>query len=359
MKKEIQDEDVQEAYTIDHDKIIPGDIILTAANTKSSKLIRMATQSKYSHALLHLERSLIHATLDGIYTKNPQREIVDKKESISIFRLKKKLTTSDFKKIKDFALSQVGSVYSIKEAISSISKDTALSKHNAHLQFCSRLVAQSYKNANIYLVDNPDYCTPEDICKSSLLEKVDAVKKASKKELDIARKPDLPYINQERTYQWLKRTRKLADSKGFIINAQCDVFKFLSSYPEYDDFVVEYIKESNWLEVAEEDYEANSFRYNTAEFHIMLRGDPNNIQSTIKKELDQTEYNLRRFIDDYQYYNSLDTNLNYISIHKVLYKKLIRQCIKQMTTEIEMVHYFGCNIDINYNLYSEGLSLIN
>jgi uncharacterized protein YycO len=151
-------------YILDLEKLQHGDIILESGNTKFiSSTIKAVTGSHYSHAILYIGRSVVHATGDGVYSKNPQRILVDNVHDLKVLRCHG-VDSSQLEKICDFARNKTGSLYSIAEASLSPVLGKTEKKASAREQFCSRLVAQSYYyGANISLVKNPDYCSPADI----------------------------------------------------------------------------------------------------------------------------------------------------------------------------------------------------
>ena len=94
-----------------------GDIILTSDNTKISKGIRLSTLSRYSHASIWVGGTLIEATRDGVFSKNPQRLLFDRPCDCMVLRSKKAINETDINNICDFARSKVGSLYALDEAI--------------------------------------------------------------------------------------------------------------------------------------------------------------------------------------------------------------------------------------------------
>ena len=62
-----------------------GDIILESGSSKFSWWIKYGTNSKYSHAMIYVGHSIIHALTDGVYTENPQRIIVDSINNLKIY----------------------------------------------------------------------------------------------------------------------------------------------------------------------------------------------------------------------------------------------------------------------------------
>lgn len=163
-------------YVLDFNKLQHGDIILESGNTKIiSSTIKTVTGSHYSHAILYIGRSVVHATSDGVYSKNPQRILVDNINDLKVLRCCD-VNSNQLEKICDFARNQIGSLYSVAEATLSPVLGKTEKKASAREQFCSRLVAQAYYyGANISLVKNPDYCSPADIERSQLLKVVDNV----------------------------------------------------------------------------------------------------------------------------------------------------------------------------------------
>ena len=63
------------------EKLQPGDIILTASNTKAGKVVRLATGGAVSHAMICVQHgSFIDSTSNGVQAWNMQREFFDDEE---------------------------------------------------------------------------------------------------------------------------------------------------------------------------------------------------------------------------------------------------------------------------------------
>ena len=139
-------------YIINRFKLEPCDIILTSDKTFSSKGIRLATLGKYSHAAIYVGGTIIEATLKGVFSKNTQRIIFDKENQVAVFRSKKPLSEIEVKKICEYARAQVGSLYTIPEAIT-IRARSMLGILETRKQFCSRLVAKAYEAAEYDLAN--------------------------------------------------------------------------------------------------------------------------------------------------------------------------------------------------------------
>ena len=62
------------AKRLDDAVLYPGDIVLTTTTAAISKMIRVATRSDISHAMVYVENcSVIDATGEGVHARNTQR----------------------------------------------------------------------------------------------------------------------------------------------------------------------------------------------------------------------------------------------------------------------------------------------
>lgn len=159
-----------------------GDIILTTTTDMSSKGIRKVTKSDISHALIYIEsHCVIDATSDGVHSKNTQRLFWEDECAVYVLRLKDELDVSQLHRIVNYIRAKIGTRYSKTEAAKSVSGSAKLPNRK---QFCSRLVAQAYFSAGLSLVDDADYCTPQQLKDSTKLFTVqDAIRVASSEEI--------------------------------------------------------------------------------------------------------------------------------------------------------------------------------
>lgn len=149
------------------DSVQVGDIIFTARSNKISKSIRFFTNGTVSHAMICVQHSsFIDSTMNGVHASNLQRELFEDDENFFHFRLKEPASREVLAKITNFARAEIGTRYSLPEAIRSVS---GTRKPRLRRQFCSRLVARVYSKAGIDLVPDADYCSPEDLRRSALL----------------------------------------------------------------------------------------------------------------------------------------------------------------------------------------------
>ena len=155
--------------------------------------------------MIYMDLTMIHAVPSGVFSKNPQREIFTFKNDVKVLRLKNSIDKQKYKDICTFARSLVGSIFSKREIIEALKTNNPTKKAKTKKQFCSRLVAQAYNSVGINIVDNPDYCSPQNIYESASLQEVNnTVRIAFQKHKKFAKKYDPNLKNQEITFNWLK-----------------------------------------------------------------------------------------------------------------------------------------------------------
>lgn len=144
-----------------------GDILFTARPGKVSGAIRIATGGLVSHAMICVQHgSFIDSTSDGVQARNIQREVFEDDEEAFHFRLREPVASEVMARIVDYARSEIGTRYAIREALRSVA---AIHRPKLKKQFCSRLVARAYREGGLELVRDSDYCSPEDLRRSPLL----------------------------------------------------------------------------------------------------------------------------------------------------------------------------------------------
>ncbi|MEQ1390609.1 hypothetical protein ABLT88_14120 [Acinetobacter radioresistens] len=320
-------------YIIDISKLKQFDIILTRSKHLRSKAIRYFSEGDYSHALICVsDLSLIEATVKGrVFSENPQRLIFENIDDCKVLRYKGTLNQEDQSSIELFLRSQISTLYSIKEAVRTRKYETTDEEAQEAGQFCSRLVAQAFNQVNINLVTNPNYCSPENLNSSELLETVpDIIRIATKEEIAFSKTKSQIKENQIQNYLWLDNVVKLAKKENFIIVSQDDVGLFLIRYPQYDKQVCKFIKSTNYLTQYKQDEVVNPPRYkyfSRVPVDILTELKVN--RSIIKRHL--TSY--ARSCDNYY-----KTKLNYCFLLKNLYKNLLQQANTRLNILIRYIN---------------------
>lgn len=318
------------SFILDRSLLCPGDIILTGDKSLASIGVKVSTASRYSHAALYVGDTMIEATLKGVFSKNVQRLIFERKNDVAVLRSKLKLTEQDIEAICSYARSKTGSLYALNEAISMRLK-SALKLDKGNRQFCSRLVAESYASIGYNFINlrNPSYCSPRQLSLCKSFQKLNAVTRiATQEDIEFSNTVDPNIENQRRTFEWLDNVRIMTKSDPLLssidIQTINDVNDFLILHPKYDSKVTKFMKDSGYLEHYNEDTKNNSYRYNEQLF-IMVLNQQVDPQSFIDFQLDKEPEMYKRFkYMLYAYMNLLtEHKLESFKLHVRLYIDLL------------------------------------
>ncbi|TMX69838.1 YiiX/YebB-like N1pC/P60 family cysteine hydrolase [Vibrio rotiferianus] len=335
-------------YLLDVSQLEHGDIILESGSTKLvSGAIKRATNSEFSHAMVYTGHSMIHATTKGgVFSKNPQRLLVDKREALKVLRLKGGLPQLQKAAVCGEAGALVGSLYGKREALGAIRKKKRDEAKNGK-QFCSRLVAQCYDKAGIKLVENVDYCVPEDFNTSSMLYEVTgAVREASAQDVALKDKEDPNLVNQKETFEWLNKARNALKKNGIEIRTINDVTKALLEDGRHDKKISKFVKATKYLNLYNVDREANPYRYSPSIFAAVAttsKDFPDFIRDEValnEREINRHSFNLQACRANYE-----QSNLNFILMHIELYCNLLKETRVRLIVIATALKAIGYNTD--------------
>lgn len=307
-------------YLVDYEKLEIGDIILTGSKSIQGVAVKLFTWSKFSHAMIWVNGTLIHSDGGGVYSKNPQRMLFKSNSDVKVLRIKKNLTHHQQNSIINHARSLVGTVYSTLDAVKVVIPFKLPMNEG---QFCSRLVAQCYANAGITIVKNKDFCSPAELDNPILFDEVtEAVRLATQDDFDIAYSRDVNMETQTDTINMLLQVRK---QYGKQIQTIYDVLNFVLKLPKYDINITQIALERGYFDHAEVDMEVNSWRYNEGEFikraeikNIPIRFLAKQIHDLGNSSISVHENELKKYTELLKL-----NNLNFIHQHIILYKKLV------------------------------------
>lgn len=138
--------------------IQPGDVVLTTTPERVSQVIRKVTGADISHAMICVGKpSVSDSTGDGVHARNLERLILEPGCGGHVLRPVKQLTTDQLHSVVSFARAAVDTRYSMTGAAKSVLAGFVAGRR----QFCSRLVAQAYRNAGVNIVSDADFCHPQ------------------------------------------------------------------------------------------------------------------------------------------------------------------------------------------------------
>lgn len=310
-------------FILDTQKLLPGDVVLTAETTMRSKAVRKATTSSFSHAILYLgSNSYIHSDGTGVHSGNTQRLLFSEQFQAQVLRLCNRQDTQ-IEAICMFARRQVGKEYSVPEAVrSKTERNKTYSIARSNRQFCSRLVSQAYANAKIYIVKNSDYCYPQDIADSPLMMQVDnCVREATPEEIQFANSDSLLDKQTEITNAILKSVRALT---GSDIQTFEQISAHLFQNSLHDNEITKIFQESGYLDLWKIDVDKNSWRYDPQIF-LGLDISPSQKLESAKEQCNGARPQLKQFKFMYSQFMHLwqKKQLRYFAINIELYYKLI------------------------------------
>jgi hypothetical protein len=234
-----------------------GDIILTTTPHKGSKLIRAATKSDISHAMIYVaDHSVIDATDEGVQARNTQRLLFDDESAIYVLRSRIDLPIDQVNEVCNYVRQRVGTEYTKTEAARSV---LGGSDEWTKKQFCSRLVAQAYESVGVILVDDPNYCSPENIKNSPHLVVVEDASRA------MSEKEAAYWTADSDSTQHMRDTINSvlagARTKDASIQNLSDIDQHLVNQPEDDEFFCELFQRSGYLSLWESQRQRSPWLY--------------------------------------------------------------------------------------------------
>lgn len=310
-------------YIVDQSKLLKGDILLTRENSLTSKIVQLGTFSKYSHAILYLgDSSFIHSDSIGVHSGNLQRLLFNDASKVVVLRLKREEDHAHIDNICSFARTQVGMQYSVPQATASVVRGARLLNDESNRQYCSRLVAQSYKAGSLILVPNPDFCYPKELEKSTHLTVVSGcVRRATQAEIEFAESESPIEVQTRITNTFLAQARQIASEDLQTFEQVVDL---LLRRQELDDALSKALVKSGYLKFWQLDVHRNPWRYSVGE--LRNSGLPKVQQiETAKRELRSAKSETERFQQMHTRFQERwrFIQLRYFMLNINLYKKLI------------------------------------
>lgn len=314
----------KEKWIFDRAVLKKGDVLFTRSKFVGTGIAK-ATNGRFGHVMLYLDNMIIHADTKGVWSKNPQRILMNDQSRLAAYRLKKPLSSDHLERIEMYVRSRVGSLYSIPHALQSLHKhrERISDRYVLDRQFCSRLVAQSFAEVGVNLVADFDFCTPNEIAKSKLLEEVEhAVVLASAGDIAFHKTPDFNLEIQIETYRWLNQVRSLAEKHQLRpVHAQSDVAQWVMDHPQFDAEICRYIQSTKYLTLYDADKRKNPWRYNPKMMLAVLKVSPS-LEKDLAFERCQNDLILRRIhFERLKAIENAKSNLGYFKLEEQLLTK--------------------------------------
>lgn len=241
------------------DLIQPGDIVLTTTPETISQTIRKVIDADISHAMICVGKScVVDSTGDGVHARNLERIILEPGCAGHVLRPVKPLTTDQLRSIISSSRAVVGTRYTVTGAAKSVLAGYVAGRR----QFCSRLVAQAYRDAGVNLVMDADFCHPGELLKSSALVEIPNVLRNLSPEEEAYWREDADNVQvmRDSTNALLREARNLSSE----IESLNDIDAYLVEHPEGDAQLVQALRSSKYLELWRDEFERNSWQYHVA-----------------------------------------------------------------------------------------------
>lgn len=236
-------------YVFDSSKLQKGDILLM--DTYHEKQRKLMPDDKYLHVAVYIGNAMI-VEADGLGSSinHVYSYAFKKKDDACVVRVKN-LNGLFADKIQRYLREDLGREYSTREAIK-VNKLKSTGERDVSKQtFCSRNVAKAFERCSVHLVNNPDYCSPDDLMNSDLVELVDEgiceiedeVRDIVALHIQQRENPDLSVMPQT----LFEGIRSFLKSKGlsgpeYNIQNYSDMLSTISKVPEYDAELAELLK---------------------------------------------------------------------------------------------------------------------
>ena len=305
-----------------------GDVILTTSTWGVSKLIRAATRSDISHAMVCVaDRSVIDATGDGVHARNVQRLAFPEECAVHLLRPVVSLDADKIKTLTDFLRSRIGTQYvDLRELAKTM---IGGSVKWSEKQFCSRLVAQAFEAAGIKLVTDPNYCSPEALRKSNALKEIEncTLPFTAEEALAWERLEDLPQLMREATNFILDGARQV--HPGLQTFDQMNAL--LLRRPDLDDDFTHLLQASGYLQLWETEQQQNPWQYDV---RIMDRMPYAQIEEYCWSVLASADVKPHRFMLNRGGYLVFErqSGLRFFQLMRELYDHLLAQQEKRLRT---------------------------
>lgn len=316
-----------------------GDILMVNRNDTTANWIREKTNSNYSHALIYRgDNCFLESDGLGVASVNPYRLLFDKLEDVCILRLKDTSKLSKIAQSIGNAANKIGTSYAtpLEVGRGMDCKDERMVANQPNRQFCTRFVAQIYKEAGLQVVKNADYCSPKDFEDSDMLFKLNiSLLEASEEQIEFANEKNPPIqLLTEATFTFFDNVRTLV---GKDIQTFPQLDEFLRLNPKFDEQITKILEKTDYLWVGDLERELNSHLYDFDSF-IQYYGFENALNYSML-ELPHEINRTANFKNSIEVYKKLydETSLKYFDAHYKCYQKQLQFSQERFTVFSQVV----------------------
>lgn len=323
-------------YIFDFYKLKKGDIILEKADDQTSEMVRKFSHSTYSHAILYVGGGSCLEADDIVISFNIQRKLVENKDYVCVLRLKEEQDPLVIDNIMLNARMNVGMLYSIDDAKGIISEKYR--PGNLRRQTCTRFVAQAFEKAGVKLVENANFCTPEELLKSEMLVEVkDVLREATENEEEYAESESVLPKQHQIIKNVLERVRDITQSDIQELNELKD---FVILHQEYDDVIADVLIQSGYLDLWRDEEKRMPYHYDITKFEQYygkdVLGAAQDIMETSQPELMRYMFCHFQMMQDMKLFG----HLRVIKLFTDLYENLTDFTMRRMAVAENVIDTF-------------------
>lgn len=312
-------------YVLDATELQPFDIIMEKGDDlRWSELHNLRYGTPYVHAKLYIGAGS-YADINGTVVKFHQvmRTLYRQKDEAVVLRYTTGLSPQEAYKIETFARSEFGKEFHVPKRVNPYEKSEDTNEQNR--EYCVRLVARSYAEAGIQIVDNVDYCAPKDFFNNPLLKNTGIeLREATDGEIAYAQSECVINEQDERIYGLLYKVREITKED---IQTEEQLVNFLLEHPEFDEHIYDAIKDDPYFAMIEqfrkdhpEDYDAHLWIEKYKEHALETAIGMNYVAGKNKEDPYMTQYKR------YEMLQCNHTNIKTFTLFFDLYKQLLEEC---------------------------------
>ena len=251
-------------YIYDISRLQYGDIILVRfPGNDISDRVRKATNSEYSHATLYVGDSSYIEASNRVVARNVARLLVDDPTDTCVLRVKGAfLKPYTIDAAIYYARDVVGNPYAYMDALRL--EEGRTEHHTEETQLCTRLVAKAFAKSGLYLVDNVEMCTPQQIQESEYVEvHRDFLRPATDFDLKFAASYD---VIDDMVNAIFKLFDSLKPYAGGRIRTMRELIDYVTTHQKDDETIAKILQESGYLDVLKIEEEKNVYNYDKDTF---------------------------------------------------------------------------------------------
>lgn len=312
-----------------------GDIIFERYHDSESDLIAEKTGGQYTHVGLYVgASSVIEATTEIVTASNLSRNLFESDSDVCVMRVKDDYKSDEIiQSAVNYTRLKVGTEYSKNELIYAYLQK--YDRSNANRQVCSRLVACAFAAGGLKIVENPAFCSPQQILESELLQPVqNVIVEASEEDEEVASTPSALVDQLESISTMLSRAREIS---GEDIQTIEQLTEYVMNHPKHDKAINRVVIESGYLDLWKLDKEYHPFQYDETLFRERYKNKAKIAASQVIEALKDNHARFSLNLVGLKQLPPEHRELDYIKTQIELYETLLKDLEDRKNTALKVL----------------------